>query len=139
MSRRPPPPSASWGPGPATCSPGSRRPTSRTRRSRSAPRRRSTSGTAWRARVEAGGDVGLRHAGYHALDSLRMEKAYRAWGHDLTSEDTPLEAGLTFAVAFDKPGGFIGPEALQRQRERPPGRRPLVFTLVDHSRLLFGS
>jgi 4-methylaminobutanoate oxidase (formaldehyde-forming) len=94
--------------------------------------------TVYDALVEAGGEVGLRHAGYHALDSLRLEKAYRAWGHDLTSEDTPLEAGLGFAVAFDKPGGFIGREALERQRERSLGRRLLVFTLDDAEPLLFG-
>ena len=54
--------------------------------------------------VAEGGPFGLRLAGYHALESLRMEKAYRAWGTDLTDLDTPLEAGLRFAVAFDKPG-----------------------------------
>jgi glycine cleavage system aminomethyltransferase T len=47
--------------------------------------------------------TGLRHAGYHAMNSLRIEKAYRHWGHDITDEDTPLEAGLGFAVAWDKP------------------------------------
>jgi 4-methylaminobutanoate oxidase (formaldehyde-forming) len=67
--------------------------------------------------VSAGTPFGLRHAGYHALNSLRIEKAYRHWGHDITDEDTPLEAGLGFAVKWDKPGGFIGREALLRQRE----------------------
>ena len=62
--------------------------------------------------VEAGDAFGLRLAGYHALNSLRMEKGYRHWGHDITDEDNPLEAGLGFAVAWDKPGGFIGREAL---------------------------
>src|SRR5262249_19613087 len=46
----------------------------------------------------AGGDLGLSDAGYYALESLRMEKGYRAWGHDVTPDDTPLEAGLEFAV-----------------------------------------
>ena len=46
---------------------------------------------------------GLRLAGYHAMNSLRMEKGYRHWGHDITDEDTPLEAGLAFAVAWEKP------------------------------------
>ena len=49
--------------------------------------------------VEAGEPLGLRHAGYHALNSLRMEKAYRSWGHDISGGDTPLEAGLGFAVS----------------------------------------
>ena len=53
----------------------------------------------WRTRAC---DFGLVHAGYHALNSLRIEKAYRHWGHDITDEDTPLEAGLGFAVKFDK-------------------------------------
>ncbi len=67
--------------------------------------------------VGAGVRFGLVHAGYHALNSLRIEKAYRHWGHDITDEDTPLEAGLGFAVKWDKPGGFIGREALVRQKQ----------------------
>ncbi len=90
------------------------------------------------ALVTEGAAVGLRHAGYHALDSLRMEKGYRSWGHDITSEDTPLEAGLGFTVAFDKPGGFIGREALLRQREAPLRRRLVQFVLDDPEPLLFG-
>eukprot|EP01041_Mallomonas_annulata_P027922 gene27922-49662_t len=66
--------------------------------------------------VEAGRAFGLVHAGYHALNSLRMEKGYRHWGHDITDEDTPLEAGLGFAVKLNKPGGFIGRDALLRQK-----------------------
>jgi glycine cleavage system aminomethyltransferase T/glycine/D-amino acid oxidase-like deaminating enzyme len=65
----------------------------------------------------AGTAHGLVHAGYHALNSLRIEKGYRHWGHDITDEDTPLEAGLGFAVKLDKGGGFIGRDALLRQRE----------------------
>ena len=52
------------------------------------------------------------------MNNCRMEKAYRHWGHDIADEDTPLEAGLGFAVAWDKPGGFIGREALLKQRDR---------------------
>jgi 4-methylaminobutanoate oxidase (formaldehyde-forming) len=65
----------------------------------------------------AGKDQGLQLAGMHALNSLRLEKAFRHWGHDITDEDSPLEAGLGFAVKFDKPGGFIGRDALLRQKE----------------------
>ena len=79
---------------------------------------------------DAGEAHGLRLAGYHALDSLRMEKAYRHWGHDVGPDDTPLEAGLGFAVAWDKPGGFTGREALVRQREQGLRRR-LVQLAVD--------
>ena len=86
--------------------------------------------------VEAGPAFGLAHAGYHALDSLRIEKAYRHWGHDITDEDTPLEAGLGFAVQFDKPGGFIGREALLQQRQMGPAKRLLQFRLLDPKPLL---
>ena len=76
------------------------------------------------ALVEAGEDVGLRHVGMHAMNSLRIEKAYRHYGHDITDADTPLEAGLGFAVKLEKPGGFIGREALLRQREEGPAPAP---------------
>jgi 4-methylaminobutanoate oxidase (formaldehyde-forming) len=66
-----------------------------------------------------------------------MEKAYRSWGHDLGGEDTPWEAGLGFAVRPDKPGGFVGREALLAQRERPLTRRLVVFLLDDPEPLLY--
>ncbi len=87
--------------------------------------------------VEAGDAFGLRHAGYHALDSLRIEKAYRHWGHDISEEDSPLEGGLGFTVAWDKPGGFIGREALVRQREEGISRRLAVVTLDDPEPLMY--
>ena len=86
--------------------------------------------------VAAGDAFGLVHAGYHALDSLRIEKAYRHWGHDITDEDSPLEAGLNFTLKFDKPGGFIGREALLRQRERGLAKRLVQFKLRDPEPLL---
>jgi monoamine oxidase len=64
---------------------------------------------------------GTRDAGYYALESLRVEKGYRAWGRDITADDTPLEAGLEFAVKFNKGDGFIGLEALAAQRSSSPG------------------
>ena len=87
--------------------------------------------------VSAGAPLGLQLAGYHAMNSLRMEKAYRHWGHDITDEDTPLEAGLGFAVAWSKPGGFIGRDALLRQRERGIGRRLVQFALSDPAKMLY--
>ena len=87
--------------------------------------------------VNAGDAEGLRHAGYHAMDSLRIEKAYRSWGHDLGCEDTPLEAGLGVAVRLDKPTPFIGRDALLAQREQPLRRRLVVFTLDDPEPLLY--
>jgi sarcosine dehydrogenase len=85
----------------------------------------------YEALQEAGRDLGLRDAGYYAIESLRMEKAYRAWGRELTTEDTPLEAGLGFAVCLDKPGGFIGREALLAQRGQALARRLVSFVLDD--------
>ena len=90
------------------------------------------------ALVEAGDGLGLRHAGFHAMESLRIEKAYRAWGHDMVDQDTPLEAGLSFAVDFDATPSFIGRDALLRQREAPLTRRLAVFTLDDPEPMLFG-
>jgi 4-methylaminobutanoate oxidase (formaldehyde-forming) len=89
------------------------------------------------ALVAAGEGLGLRHAGYHALDSLRIEKAYRSWGHDLGREDTPLQAGLGFAVRLDKGAPFLGRDALLAQRETPLRRRLVVFTLQDPEPLLY--
>jgi len=88
--------------------------------------------------VQAGRAVGLRHAGLKALGSLRMEKGYRDYGHDIDNTDTVLEAGLGFAVALDKPGGFIGRDAVLAQKERGPLRRRLVQLLVtDPEPLMF--
>ena len=87
--------------------------------------------------VAAGDSVGLVLAGYHAMNSLRMEKGYRHWGHDITDDDTPLEAGLGFAVAWDKRGGFIGRDALLRQREARRDAAPVQFALSDPSQLLY--
>ena len=87
--------------------------------------------------VEAGEQFGLQPAGMHALNSLRIEKAYRHWGHDITEEDTPLDAGLEFAVDYDKIGGFRGREALLKVRELPRRRRLLQFRLSDPKPLLY--
>lgn len=82
--------------------------------------------------TEAGEPFGLRHGGFFALNSLRMEKGYRHWGHDIGEEDTPIQAGLSFAVAYDKPGGFIGRDALLKQKELGvPNRRLVQFALTE--------
>ncbi|MCR9221048.1 MAG: FAD-dependent oxidoreductase [Alphaproteobacteria bacterium] len=84
--------------------------------------------------VEAGADFGLKHAGIHAMNACRVEKGFRHWGHDIADEDTPLEAGLGFAVAWDKPGGFIGREALLAQKEKgTPAKRMIQIALEDES------
>jgi glycine cleavage system T protein len=87
--------------------------------------------------VAAGAAFGLKHCGYHALNSLRMEKAYRHWGHDITDEDTPLEAGLGFAVKMDKPGGFIGCEALVAQKHAGLRQRLVQFLLKSPEPMLY--
>ena len=87
--------------------------------------------------VEAGAAFGMVHAGAHAMNSLRMEKAYRHWGHDITDEETPVEAGLGFAVAWDKPGGFIGRDAILRQKEQGVKQRMVQFLLKDPEKQLY--
>ncbi|WP_027577373.1 FAD-dependent oxidoreductase [Bradyrhizobium sp. WSM1743] len=82
--------------------------------------------------IAAGTEYGLCQSGYFALGSMRMEKGYRHWGHDIGPEDTPYQAGLGFAVKLEKPGGFIGRDALLRQKEQGPIRRRLVqFRMVE--------
>ena len=79
---------------------------------------------------EAGGALGMRHAGLKALASLRMEKGYRDYGHDIDNTDGVIEAGLGFAVDMDKPGGFIGRDAVARQIEARPLKRRLAQVLI---------
>ena len=73
----------------------------------------------------------LAHAGYHAMNTLRLECGYRHWGHDISDEDSPLESGLGFAIAWDKPRDFIGRAALEAQRHEPRTRRLIQFRLED--------
>jgi 4-methylaminobutanoate oxidase (formaldehyde-forming) len=88
--------------------------------------------------VEAGRGLGLRHAGLKALASLRLEKAYRDYGHDIDNTDTVVEAGLAFAVALDKPGGFVGRDAVAAELAAGAARRRLVQVLLtDPEPLLF--
>jgi 4-methylaminobutanoate oxidase (formaldehyde-forming) len=87
--------------------------------------------------VEAGKPLGLRHCGYHALNSLRIEKAYRDWSHDIGPDDTPLDAGLAFTCAWTKPEGFIGRDALLAARSQPRRRRLVQFLLSDAEPMLY--
>ena len=88
--------------------------------------------------VAAGEAFGLRHAGLKALASLRMEKGYRDYGHDIDNTDSVLEAGLGFAVALDKPGGFVGRDAVLAKKSAGPLSRRLVQVLVtDPGPLMF--
>jgi 4-methylaminobutanoate oxidase (formaldehyde-forming) len=81
--------------------------------------------------VEEGVNHGLVHAGLHALGSLRLEKGYRDYGHDIDNTDNAYETGLGFAVALDKTGGFVGRDAAARQKAAAPYRRRLVQVLVE--------
>lgn len=87
--------------------------------------------------VSVGKETGLVHAGYYALESLRIEKAYRAWGHELTPDDTPFHAGLSFAVDFEK-GDFIGRDILLMAKGHKPRKRLLQFVLDDPEPVLWG-
>ncbi|WP_424966764.1 GcvT family protein [Dinoroseobacter sp. S375] len=89
----------------------------------------------WETLVEAGAEHGLKLCGLHAMDTLRLEKAFRHYGHDITDEDHVLEAGLGFAVKTDLPGkeDFLGREAVLRKRETGLERRLMQFKLEDPS------
>jgi len=79
--------------------------------------------------AETGENFGLTMAGYHAMDSLRLEKGFRHWGHDIGIEDTPFQAGLGFAIDWN--ADFIGRNVLEPQRGKPLNRRLVQFLLTD--------
>ena len=91
--------------------------------------------------VTAGAAHGIRPVGLHAMDSLRLEKAYRHFGHDIGDEDHVLEAGLGFAVKVDKPkgayGAFIGREGVLAKRKAGLSKRLVQFQLADPKPLLY--
>jgi 4-methylaminobutanoate oxidase (formaldehyde-forming) len=89
----------------------------------------------WRTLWEAGREHGLVAGGYRAIDSLRLEKGYRVWAADITSEETPFEAGLGFCVR--KQGGFLGAEALEQAG--PPERRLRCLVLSDPRSVALGN
>jgi glycine cleavage system aminomethyltransferase T len=80
--------------------------------------------------IAAGREFGLHNAGYYAIDSLRLEKGYRAWGRELSPDINAVEAGLGFAVKLDKPGGFRGRDTLARAKAEGVKRR-IVSLVVD--------
>ena len=85
---------------------------------------------------EAGQDMGLKLCGMHMMDTCRIEKGFRHFGHDITSEDHVLEAGLGFAVKTDKPN-FIGRDAVLATRETGLEQRLVQFKLTDAEPLLY--
>ncbi len=86
---------------------------------------------------EAGRGLGLRDAGYYALDALRIEQGRRAWGAELGPDETPWEAGLAFSVKLDKPAAFLGREALLKSRGQPL-RKKLVSVVFDTPAFAWG-
>ena len=85
---------------------------------------------------DAGQDLDMKLCGMHMMDSLRIEKGFRHFGHDITCEDHVLEAGLGFAVKTSKPD-FIGRDAVLRKKENGLDRRLLQFVLNDSEPLLY--
>jgi glycine cleavage system aminomethyltransferase T len=85
--------------------------------------------TLWDLLMEAGAPLGLRPAGYRAIDSMRLEKGYRVWGSDLTTDASPLAAGLEPFVRLDKP--FLGRDALLAERDAGGPARVLRCVVLD--------
>ncbi|TAJ46902.1 MAG: FAD-dependent oxidoreductase [Herbiconiux sp.] len=83
------------------------------------------------ALLDAGKPLGVKFAGYHALDSLRSEKGFRHHGHDIGPDVDPYSAGLGFTLAKDKPGGFIGLEAVRQLDPKSPRLRTVYVKLDD--------
>ena len=86
--------------------------------------------------LEAGKEFNIQDVGYHALDSLRMERGYRHYGHDISAWDTPLEAGLNFAVDLNKNDDYIGRTTIQKQLGRLT-RQMVIFSLEDPDLLFY--
>ena len=88
--------------------------------------------------LAAGTDLGVRDAGYYTIESLRLEKAYRAFGRELTPDYSPVEAGLLFACKLRTDVDFLGREAVERARERGPRRRLVSFVVDDPEPMMWG-
>jgi glycine cleavage system aminomethyltransferase T/glycine/D-amino acid oxidase-like deaminating enzyme len=87
--------------------------------------------TLYDALWSAGDAFGLQDAGYYTIDALRIEAGRRAWGPELSPDETPWEAGLAYAVKMDKAAPFIGRAALEKQREVGIRKRLVMFTFDD--------
>jgi 4-methylaminobutanoate oxidase (formaldehyde-forming) len=95
-------------------------------------------GEVFDALTAAGKAHDIRPVGYRALESLRLEKGYRAWGSDITPNDTPLEAGLGWAVKLRKNTDFVGRKALEKAAGKPLTKRFAGFTVDDPEIVLLG-
>ncbi|MFO1033161.1 MAG: FAD-dependent oxidoreductase [Hyphomicrobiales bacterium] len=95
-------------------------------------------GAVFDALMAAGEPKGLRLAGYRAIESLRLEKGYRAWSSDITPNDTPLQAGLGWAVKLNTQTDFIGREALEKAQGAPQRKLLTTFTTARDDVVLLG-
>jgi 4-methylaminobutanoate oxidase (formaldehyde-forming) len=95
-------------------------------------------GAVYDAVMTAGRAHGIANAGYRAIESLRLEKGYRAWGSDIGPDHTPLEAGLGWAVKLRQNTPFLGREALAEQATKPLRKRLAGFTVDDPGIVLLG-
>jgi 4-methylaminobutanoate oxidase (formaldehyde-forming) len=94
--------------------------------------------TVYEALMAVGAAHGLVNAGYRAIETLRLEKGYRAWGSDIGPDHTPLEAGLGWAVKLRGAAKFLGREALEAQRDAPLKKRLCGFAVDDPAVILLG-
>ncbi|MGL5863561.1 MAG: GcvT family protein, partial [Phycicoccus sp.] len=92
----------------------------------------------WDALVEAGSDLGLRLAGHYAINALRLDKGYRAWGAELGPDRNPVEAGLTFTCKLGTPHDFVGRAAVEAAKAAGPRRRLVSFVADDPQVTLWG-
>jgi glycine cleavage system aminomethyltransferase T len=92
----------------------------------------------WDRLVADGADLGLRLAGYYAINALRLDKGYRAFGAELGPDRTPVEAGLTFTCDLAGDRAFVGREVVERQRADGPPRRLASFVVDDPHAVLWG-
>ncbi len=98
----------------------------------------SATGDVFDALIAAGEEYAMALAGYRAIESLRLEKGYRAWGSDITPNDSPFESGLGWAVKLGSSTDFIGREACERAAARPLEKRLICFTVDDPETVLIG-
>ena len=94
--------------------------------------------TLYDALMQAGKPFGIVNAGYRAIETLRLEKGYRAWGADIGPDHTPLEAGLAWAVKLKTSTAFFGREALEQQKTAPLKKSMCTFTVDDPNVVLIG-
>ncbi|MFT8885868.1 MAG: FAD-dependent oxidoreductase [Acetobacter papayae] len=94
--------------------------------------------TVYDALMQAGQAFGIRNAGYRAIETLRLEKGYRAFGSDIGPDHTPYEAGLGWLLKMKSGLPFIGREALEKRRDAPLRKKLVCFTVDDPSVVLLG-